>query len=204
MEYKVEQRSDEWFKLRIGKITCSNFGILMPTPRQKTEWNDTQLKILREIAAEIITQEREESYTSSAMQWGIDQEDNARYLFQAQEFETVRTCGFFELSEYVGGSPDGIIVRDGEDWGNLETKCPTSKQHLLYELDKDELFKAYKYQVLGQCLVTELLPYALCSYDPRFPDSRQLIIIRGVATDEDLKPLRDRLDSAIALIRSWI
>ena len=208
MEIKCEQRSDEWYAARLGLLTCSQFPKLMPTARQgPDDWNETQLSILREVAAERLTGKREESYTSSAMQWGIDNEDMARYTFEAETMETVRKCGFFRSDvspNFVGGSPDGIIVRDGEDWGVAEFKCPTSKQHLRYILDPDELWKDYGWQVLGQRLVTGLNNGAICSYDPRFPENKQLVIAGTNAPQCDMDALIERLNSAVDLIKGWI
>lgn len=205
MENKAKQRSEEWYAARLGKITCSRFNDLMPSPRQKPDdFNKSQLAILREVAAERMTGESEESYTSAVMQRGIDLEPLAVAHFEAAEFEAVRECGFFEMSDTVGGSPDGVITRDGEDWGTLEVKCPTSKIHLLYMLDKDELWKAYGWQAVGHCLVTGLKNYALVSYDPRFDESKQLIVIRGVATTEQLGALMSRLTVANDMVKGWM
>ena len=204
VEHKVEQRSDEWFNLKMGYISPSRYPKLMKSPKQRTEWNETQLDILRDIAAERITQEREESYTSKAMQWGNDHEESALHLFQVQQFEEVRTTGFIKLNEWVGGSPDGIIVRDGEDWGIAEVKCKMSKNHLLYLLDADELKKAHGWQAIGYCHILGVRNYSLISYDPRFPDDRQIVIYSGVVTDEELVTLENRLNDAIEKIKEWI
>ena len=208
MEIKCEQRSDEWFAARLGLLTCSQFPKLMPMARQKPDdWNETQLSILREVAAERLTGKHEESYTSSAMQWGIDNEDMARYTFEAETMETVRKCGFFKSDvspDFIGGSPDGIIVRDGEDWGVAEFKCPTSKQHLRYLLDKEELWNDYKWQVLGHCFVSHIKHYALVSYDPRFDETKQLVVIARELEFNELDPLRYRLGLAVDIIKGWI
>lgn len=204
MEIKCEQRSDEWWEVRRGKLTSSKFPDLIKTPKQRLEWNQTQLAILREVAAEIITGKTEETFTSKAMQWGIDNEDYGRELWTVENFETVRTCGFFQHSEYIGGSPDGILVRDGVDWGVYELKCPTSKNHLKYELDKDELFKEYGGQVLGESFAAELLNFALVSFDPRFPDGRQFVTYTGCFQPEDMAVLESRLMNAVDIIKGWI
>lgn len=200
-EIKVPQLSTEWFTARLGKLTGSKFQKLMPTARQKPDkWNDTQLSILREIAAQALTGEREESFTTKQMQWGIDNEDNARRAYEFSEMVTVRECGIFLYSDYIAASPDGIIEDTGETW---ETKCPTSKQHLLYWLDSDILYKDYKWQCVGECLCSGLKKGVLCSYDPRFHDSHKLVIHRFEPTEEDFQALKDRLELAVELIKEW-
>ena len=205
MEIKCEQRSDEWLAARCGKLTASTFPKLIRKPKARAEWTEGQLTILHAAAAEIITGVAEpEGYTSQAMQDGIDNEDCGRDLWAIENFETARKCGFFQHSEYIGGSPDFIIIRDGEDWGVGEMKAPMSKQHLKYELDRDELFKEYGGQVLGNCLAAGLPNFVLVSFDPRFPDGRQFVTYTGRFKPEELAVLESRLMDAVTLIKEWI
>jgi hypothetical protein len=201
-EIQCEQLSQEWFNERLKRITGSKFQKLMPTKRQKPDqWNDTQLSILREIAAQILTGEREETFTSKAMQWGIDNEKNAKRAFELHDMVTVRDCGIFIYSDRIGASPDGIIESTGETW---ETKCPSSKNHLLYWLDSTVLYEDYKWQVIGECFCSGLTKGVICSYDPRFPDDKQLVIHRFEPTVEEFEQLKDRLDLAVELINEWV
>lgn len=201
-EIKCQQLSEEWFSERLKRITGSKFQKLMPTKRQKPEaWNDTQLGILREIAAQILTGEREETFTSKAMQWGINNEPNARRAYELHEMVKVRECGIFAYSDNIGASPDGIIEATGETW---ETKCPTSKQHLRYYLDSQNLMDDYGWQVIGECFCAGLTKAVICSYDPRFPDDKQLVIHRHEPTIEEFEQLKDRLYLAVELIKEWV
>jgi len=201
-ELKVEQLSVEWFAVRLHRITGSKFQKLMPTKKQKPDqWSAGQLTILREIAAQALTGEREETYTTKQMQWGIDNEENARRAFELHEMTTVRECGLFIYSDYIAASPDGIIESTGETW---EAKCPTSKQHLLYFLDSDVLFNDYKWQVIGECFCAEKKKGVICSYDPRFPENKRLVVHRFEPTIEDFELLKNRLNLAVELIKEWV
>lgn len=204
VEHKNEQRSAEWFEARKGKLTGSMYPDLMLGPKARTEWTQGHLTVLRKVAAEIITGESDPSFTSDAMKEGVENEELARHAFQVQTFEEVRECGFFEFNEWIGASPDGIIVRDGEDSKVWEVKCPMSKQHLLYWLDSDELFKKYKGQLWGECLATGLNDYVICSFDPRFDEDRQLVIVEGTFEQTEIDSMKARLDSAIEKIKEWI
>jgi hypothetical protein len=201
-ELKVEQLSTEWFTARLGKITGSKFQKLMPTKKQKPDaWSAGQLTILREVAAQALTGEREETFTNKAMQWGIDNEQNARKAFEDSEMLVVRECGIFIHSDYIASSPDGIIGSTGETW---ETKCPTSKQHLLYYLDSDILFEDYKWQVIGECFCSGFKKGVICSYDPRFLEDKKLVIHRFEPTVEDFEQLNNRLTLAVEIIKDMI
>jgi len=200
-ELKLEQGSADWFEMRLARITASRFPKLMPTPRQKIDkWNDTQLSILREIAAQRLTGEWEESFTSKAMQWGIDNEDNARRALSAAIDMPIRESGFWVKDDYVGASPDGII---GFDEFLCELKCPSSKVHLKYSLDMDEWFKDYGWQLKSQLWITEIKEGYYASYDPRFPDNKMLSYSSYALTDEDIDILDNRIGLAVELIKEW-
>lgn len=202
-EIKVTQLSDEWFKLRLGKITASKFGDLMKTPKQRLEWNQTQTSILLQTASEFLTGEREETFTSKSMQWGIDTEKEAIEFYELLTDQTVRESGFYEVSEYIGGSPDGII----EGQGALEIKCPNSKQHLKYLLDANELIKMYKWQAIGHIYTTGLQWCDLISFDPRFKDPEKMMVIQRFNKSDleaELKELHERLESAVEVIEGWL
>lgn len=199
-EHMVDQRTEEWFRLRMGKLTSSRFPKLMKTPKQRTEWNETQLTILREIAAEKLTGEREETFTSKAMQWGNDHEDAARDALSAYLGMKIRESGFWEYSEYIGGSPDGIV---GYNEAVAELKCPTSKQHILYYLDSDNLFKDYGWQLIGHMLCTGIETGYLASYDPRFPDDKCLVVVEHYMSLEEREQLISRLDEAVSKLKEW-
>lgn len=199
-EIKVIQGSEEWFNLRLGKITASKFKDLIKSPKQKLNWTKIQESILYSIASERMTESREESFKSSAMQWGNDIEPLARKAYEIEKMVKVRQCGFFVKSEYTGGSPDGII--EGE--GAVEIKCPTSKQHLRYLKHPDELLNDYKWQALGHIYNTGLDYCDLISFDPRYKDEgKQIVIIRLLKVDyiDDLITLESRLDEAIVFIK---
>ena len=201
IEIQAKQGSLEWFEARLGKLTGSTFPALMPTARQKIDnWNKTQLTLLRQCASEILTGEREDTYQSDAMIRGSILEEEARELYQIERMEEVRECGFYEYSAYIGASPDGMIGTS-KTW---ETKCPTSKNHLKYLLDPEELYKEYKWQTIGEMFCTESKEGVICSYDPRFDESRRLVIFDIVPEQEDFDLLSSRLDNAIQLIKEWI
>jgi len=214
-ELKVEQLSIDWFNARLGKLTGSKFQKLMMTDGQKKAvataikkekelpfpWSDGQLTIIRECAAQILTGEREETFTNKAMQWGIDNEPNARRAFEDHEMLVVRECGIYIHNDYIAVSPDGDIESTQESW---ETKCPTSKQHLLYYLDSSILYEDYKWQAIAEAWAMGYKKGVICSYDPRFPDDKRLVIHRFEPTEDEFTELQGRLYSAVELIKEWI
>ena len=189
--HTMPQRSDEWYSVRCGKFTASDFDDLMPGKNKPIDYfTDTQMRIIYRVAAERITGAPiDGGYISKAMQWGIDTEAEARAAFEMETGKAVDEVGFCEMNEWVGCSPDGLI---GEHSG-LELKCPNSDTHLRY-LDQG-FGRDYYYQVQGSMWITGRGWY-LASYDPRFRDN-QLYITEVQPCEESMVLLHDRLDCAI-------
>lgn len=192
----IIQRSDEWYTLRLGKFTASDFPSLMPSSRQKeNDWNETQLKIIYRVAAERMTGlAKEQSWDSKPVAWGREMEDEARAVYEMETGSAVDQVGFIEASEWVGCSPDGLIREDGY-W---EAKCPNSDTHLRYLCNPHNLEEDYGYQVQGGLWISGRQWAHLTSYDPRFKDGGKRILIFEIArNDEAIARLANRIALAI-------
>lgn len=196
--HDVEQRSEEWFSLRMGKITGSNFPMLM-AGKTPTSISETQKKYLLEKACELLTGERKESYSNASMQWGTDHEDEAVSEYELRTFNNVSEVGFYEIDQYVGDSPDGL----GLD-RCIEIKCPNSTTHLTYLLDNKKLVNTYKWQCYAHMWATGLNKCDLISYDPRFKDERKLLIVTIEKDVEEMKKLQERIYFLVSQIKEYI
>lgn len=118
-----EQRTAEWYAARTGKFTSSRINELMGIKGL----NLTGEGYAFELAVELSEgRDEEESYVSFDMQRGIELEPYAFNKFSdlmALKFIEVKKCGFIELGENTGSSPDGLVG----DNGILEIKCPAPK-----------------------------------------------------------------------------
>ena len=112
--YDIEQRSPEWYAIRLGRLTGSDFHTFLGNSETKKN------KLLQKACEKITGKAEDEHYVSSDMQRGIDLEDEAVFLYEMQTGNEVKKVGFIELDEYVGCSPDGLV---GED-GMIECKAP--------------------------------------------------------------------------------
>jgi hypothetical protein len=201
-EIKVQQGTDEWFALRIGKITGSNFNNIMASPKQrKLPFNDTQLGYLYSVAAEIFTGTDEDDFKSKWMYRGNELESFAREAYSKKYDVITRECGFFTDEMFVGVSPDGII---GFNEKVLEIKCPKGSTHVKYSLYPEELFNAYKWQVVGECYATGIGNAVIISYHPDFPTEKQIVEYEYTITDADIAELESRLKECEDLLMSWI
>jgi hypothetical protein len=106
--FDVPQRSEEWYRVRMGLPTASMFGAIMV----QNEKRAGRASYMRKLAGEILTDIPMESYDNEDMLRGREQEPEilARYAFEHDV--DVTPCGFIRNGK-KGCSPDGLIGKDG-------------------------------------------------------------------------------------------
>lgn len=118
--YPVTQGSEQWDELRRGKATASQFGrIVTPAKLQLS----TQAKAYAcELVAQRIRVASPEPPPSYWMEWGTENEPNAKEEFTEETGLEIQEIGFVEPFDgaQFGCSPDGFV---GEN-ELIEIKCP--------------------------------------------------------------------------------
>ena len=184
----MEQRTDAWFDARLGKVTASRVADVMA--RTKTGMSASRQAYLDQLVVEIITGTRADSFSSTAMQWGVDTEPLARAAYEARIGELVDETGFHvhPRIEQSGASPDGLI---GE--GLIEIKCPSPTTHIEYLVSKKVPTK-YVHQMQWQmaCLGRPWCDFL--SYDPRMPRELQMFLVRVDRDDVHIKALETEVE----------
>jgi hypothetical protein len=144
--YDVEQGSPEWHKLRRGRPTASNFHRIITGKGMKP--SKSMEGYIDELIGEALAIHQPEgapSYTSRAMSYGVETENEARRWYQLNTEAEVRKVGFITTDDHrFGGSPDALVGPDG----GMELKCPTPKVHMSY-LRRGGVPANYKAQVHG-------------------------------------------------------
>ena len=163
IQHDVPQRSAEWYRLRLGIATASNFDkILTPLGKLSESFRKFAIRLATE---RVLGEPMEDGYTSEWMERGRELEADAAaaYAF-ATETET-RTVGFITTDDgRLGASPDRLIVGHP---GAVEIKSPTPAIHAGYLLEGFNL--AYMQQHQGQIFVAELDFVDLVSFHPKMP-----------------------------------
>jgi putative phage-type endonuclease len=168
------QRTDEWYASRCGKVTASKIGDLMA--KTKTGYSTSRQNYMADLVIERLTGcVNRDTFFSSAMQWGIDTEPQAKEAYEFKTFEQVDDIGFVDHPTILnaGASPDGLIGTEGL----IEIKCPNSATHLETILTK-KISKNYIYQMQFQMACTGREWCDFVSYDPRMPEKLQLFVKR--------------------------
>jgi putative phage-type endonuclease len=181
--YKVEQNTEEWLELRRGKFTASTFKNLF-----SSETTATYKNTIYQVVFERLTGESPESFTNDYMERGHELEPFARQAYELASFNDVEDAGFFELNEFIGASPDGLVGSNGL----IEIKSPAYNTMIEYLL-KGELPSQYKWQVHGQLYVTEREWCDFMAYHP----SLKNLIIRIHRHEPTIKELENKLKESI-------
>jgi len=167
----MEQRSEEWFQARLGKVTASRVADVLAKIKSGESASRRNYKI--QLVSERLTGERQETYINQAMQDGIDREQFARDRY-VQQFGEVEEVGFVKHPTLeAGASPDGMV---GDD-GIIEIKCPMGSTHTETLMTQDIPSK-YIPQVQFQLLVTGRKWCDFVSYNPMFPEHLQVFVKR--------------------------
>lgn len=172
----MEQRTDEWFAARLGKVTASRVADVVA--KTKSGPAASRANYMADLVVERLTGQKASSFTSGPIEWGIAQEDNARVAYSARTGELVEQVGFIDHAIIAGSgaSPDGRIGRGFVD-GLVEIKCPSTATHLEYILT-DTVPGKYIIQMQWQMACTAAAWCDFASYDPRLPPHLQLFIKR--------------------------
>jgi putative phage-type endonuclease len=170
---EVIQGTQEWHRLRLGKVTASRIKDVMATI--KSGEAATRKNYRAQLVAERLSGYPTESFTSSAMQWGTEHEPIARGHYEVVTGLDVVQVAFIDHPEIemAGASPDGLV---GED-GLIEIKCPNTATHIDYLLTKS-IPTEYQLQMLWQMACTGRQWCDFVSYDPHLPDGLQLLCMR--------------------------
>ena len=139
--HKCEQGSDEWFAVKLGKVSASHFSeVLNKKAGRKT--------YMYRLLGERLSGESYEGYSNKIIERGTVVEHDARAYYEALHGK-IEQVGFVELNDYVGCSPDGLVGLDGL----VEIKCPQPNTHIKY-IDKNKMPTEYYAQVQGNLWVT--------------------------------------------------
>jgi len=170
---QIAQGTKEWHQLRLGKVTASRVADILA--KTKTGPSASRQNYLIELALQRTTGIIQESYSNAAMEWGTQTEPQARVAYEVRTNNFVDQVAFIDHPniDWFGCSPDGLV----SDRGLVEIKCPNSTTHWEYFKYNRPPTK-YVIQMQAQLAVTGRDWCDFVSFDPRMPDSSQLLVVR--------------------------
>jgi len=172
----IEQGTEAWLALRYGWTTASRFKDVMAKGQGKT-----RKSYMYQLAAEAVSDMRQESFTNEYMEWGTETEPQARAMYELNTGVSVDQVSFIRLDgvRKIGCSPDGLV---GDD-GMVEFKCPKTTTQIETYLS-GKMPTGHKAQVQGQLWISGRQWTDFVSFDPRINGDASYFSIR-IQRDED-------------------
>lgn len=192
----VEQGSQEWHDMRLGKITASRIKDVMTNGRG-SNISKTAETYMFELLAEILTGETKPFFVNDAMRWGTETEPQARAMYELRNDVEVKEVAFIELNEFVGMSPDGLVG----DNGLVEIKCPATITQLKRALT-DDYSSDYKAQIQMQLWVSGRQWCDFVSFDPRLSVEAGYLQCRVERDEEFIQLMNDKVSLLVESLKS--
>jgi hypothetical protein len=148
--YEIQQYSPEWYAVRRGVPTVSEFKKLLTAGGKLSEQAHGYAC---KLAGDVYDRQypRAESYVSAAMKNGTMMEPEARAWYELDSGLAVRQVGFVTTDDgRFGASPDAMV---GDD-GCLELKSPNPQTHVEWLTAGNVLPAEHRPQVHGALIVT--------------------------------------------------
>lgn len=194
----IEQGSDQWLQMRLGKLTASRMADVLATT--KSGPSASRKNYLAQLVAERLTGQIAESFSNGAMAWGTEHEPLAR-----AEYEILTDCSVEQVAfidhpdiEWCGASPDGLVLD-----GLIEIKAPNTATHIEYLLGRVPPPK-YVPQMLLQMACTGRRWCDFVSYDPRMPQAHRLFVVRFEPAPEEITAVEAAARLFLAEVQSVI
>ena len=185
--YNFEQRTEDWYNIRKGKMTASNAETIIANGKGLETY-------IYNLMAEYYSSAEKENYINADMQRGIDLEPEAKIEFQFYTGLDIKEVGCVELNEYILASPDGLI---GDD-SLIEIKCPNDSIYFKLLLSNN-IKPEYIAQMQMQMYVTNRQYCYFVSYNPNFEKS---LYIKKISRDEEMiEKIKKGLERGTQLIK---
>lgn len=201
-ETSVVQRSEDWFRQRIGKVTASNVHKVCSRGKNGA-LKSSYWVYFYSLLGQRLGNFYEEGGTSPSMWRGIKNEPAARELYSSVTGFDVLECGFIDHPEISmsGASPDGLVGNSGL----IEIKCPSSHNHLAFALTGDiDVEYIYQMQFQMDCTGREWCDYV--SYCDSFSEGSGLRILtkRVNRDDELLVTMREYISEFVDRLQRYV
>jgi len=189
----MEQGTEAWFNIRIGKVTASRVADVLA--KTKTGYSTTRDNYMAQLVCERLTGQKGESFTNAAMQHGTETEPLARAAYEARYDVLVDEVGFVShpTIEMAGASPDGLVGVEGL----LEIKAPNTATHIETLLSESVPNKYYT-QMQFQLACTGRQWCDFLSFDNRLPTELQMFVKRVPRDDVYIRLIEDEIVKFLA------
>lgn len=187
----VDQQSDEWTRMKLGVISASRAKDVIAPSRKAGEWGEARNSYLNELVGEVITGEKNSSFSSRATEWGVENERTCIALAGFELGVDIDTIPFVFRDDTMraGCSPDGLIG----DSSGIEVKNPfTTAVYVAFVAD-GKIKQEYIDQVQFSMWVTGRETWHFANHDPRVKN----YILHSIVIERDEAKMK-LFDDAVA------
>lgn len=201
--HDVEQRSDEWYALRLGMPTASEFSKIVTS---KGEPSKSAATYAITLAIELFAGKSVDAWEGNG--WtdrGQEIEDEALSFYEFAADDDIQRIGFITDDDVrMGCSPDALVG----DLGMVEVKCLKAENHvktILYHQKHGNCQSEYVAQTQGQILIAQRQWCDLLFYHPDLPSltirqKADETVQTGIA--EGVLALQTERDRVLTILRS--
>jgi len=195
----IQQGSEEWKKLRLGRVTASRVADIVA--KTKSGYSTSRANYAAQLICERLTGVPTEGFTNDAMRWGTETEPQARAAYEFYKDVDVRQVAFVLHPTIgdTGSSPDGLV---GED-GLVEIKAPLTATHI-ETLKGKSVPQKYVTQIQWQLACTGRQWCDFVSFDPRMPENMQFFCVRVHRVPEIIEELEKEVIAFLKEVRETI
>lgn len=192
----IQQGTDEWHRVRLGKVTASKVNDAM-MDASKAGYQNYRAQLV----CERLTGRPTETFKSAAMDQGNETEPQARAMYTMTTGMMVQEVAFVDhpAISMAGASPDGLV---GE-LGLVEIKCPQPTEHIRV-MTGGTIKKAYREQMQWQMACTGREWCDFVSFCPDLPDDLALHIVRIDANSEAILEMETAVRSFLRDVEAMI
>jgi putative phage-type endonuclease len=171
---EVIQGTPEWHALRCGKVTASRVDAVVAKGRNGAP-SATRATYMGELIAERLSGYQGEGFSSKAMEFGKQTEEEARSAYSFYSGNDLVQVAFVDhpTIKMAGASPDALSGADGL----LEAKCSNTSTHIKM-LMGGPIDGGYRLQMQWQMACTGKQWCDFISFDPRLPEHMRLVVRR--------------------------
>ena len=173
---ELEQGSEEWHKIRLGKFTASE-ALAIATVDKNGDAGAGLKTICYKIVADRLSikeYDLSDNFSNEDTERGNQLEILAINAYELRTCKKVKAVGFIQMNDNAGCSPDGLV----DDDGLVEVKCKNDVNYLRAVVDK-KIDKGYIYQMQMQMLVSGRKWCDFIDFNPNYKNG--LLITRITA-----------------------
>lgn len=190
----MEQRSEDWFAERLGKITGTRAVDLMGTPK-------AQEKLMATLIKEIATAQNKEISPTKAMKNGIITEPKAIAYYELINNVKIEEVGLLYHPDnmYCACSPDGLIEKDG----GIEVKCPEDETHVVLVMN-EKVDPKYVWQMNWCMYVSGRKYWDYFNYSENLPEPIKTFTKRFERDESIMSQFDEKLDVFIPKLEMYL